>query len=103
MMPDQSQGSCMAFEDAGALGIIFHSQFRESYGVSEGLALYEKLRKERATRVQEASFRARENLNERIGWSSSTDVPGKLTIEEVCGYNMREDLMRLVALRQSQT
>ncbi|KAJ5212779.1 uncharacterized protein N7498_004425 [Penicillium cinerascens] len=96
MMPDQSQGSCMAFEDAGALGIVFHKNFREDYGVSEGLQLYEKLRKTRATRVQEASFRARENLSERIGWSSSTDRPGKLTIEEVCGYNMRDHLAELL-------
>ncbi|OQE16159.1 hypothetical protein PENSTE_c025G06280 [Penicillium steckii] len=97
MMPDQSQGSCMAFEDAGALGIIFNKTFRENYSIKEGLSLYEKLRKPRATRVQEASFRAREDLSERIGWSSSSDRPGKLTIEEVCGYNMREHLDKLVA------
>ena len=99
MMPDQSQGSCMAFEDAGALGYIFHRTFREQYGVAEGLALYERLRKPRATRVQEASFRAREDLSERIGWSSSADRPGKLTIEEVCGYDMRKHLQELVAQR----
>jgi salicylate hydroxylase len=86
----------MAFEDAGALGLVFHKNFREEYDALQGLALYEKLRKERATRVQEASFRAREDLKERIGWSSSTDRPGKLTIEEVCGYNMREHLAGLV-------
>jgi salicylate hydroxylase len=86
----------MAFEDAGALGIVFHKNFRKDYGVSEGLGLYEKLRKTRATRVQEASFRARENLSERIGWSSSTDRPGKLTIEEVCGYNMRDHFAELL-------
>ncbi|KAB8266421.1 hypothetical protein BDV30DRAFT_232474 [Aspergillus minisclerotigenes] len=97
MMPDQSQGSCMAFEDAGALGLVFHRRFREQYSVAEGLSLYEKLRKPRATRVQEASFRAREDLSERIGWSSSTDRPGKLTIEEVCGYDMRKHLDELVA------
>ncbi|KAJ5125096.1 uncharacterized protein N7515_008921 [Penicillium bovifimosum] len=96
MMPDQSQGSCMAFEDAGALGLVFHKNFRQEYSAVQGLALYEKLRKERATRIQEASFKARENLNERIGWSSSTDRPGKLTIEEVCGYDMREHLAQLV-------
>ncbi|OQE82492.1 hypothetical protein PENNAL_c0036G01837 [Penicillium nalgiovense] len=99
MMPDQSQGSCMAFEDAGALGLVFHKNFRDEYGASEGLALYENMRKERATRVQEASFRARENLNERIGWSSSIDRPGKLTIEEVCGYKMRDHLAELVRER----
>ncbi|CAI7588912.1 unnamed protein product [Penicillium pancosmium] len=97
MMPDQSQGSCMAFEDAGALGIVFNKNFRETYSTAEGLALYEKLRKPRATRVQEASFRAREDLSERIGWSSSSDRPGKLTIEEVCGYNMRDHLAELVS------
>ncbi|KAJ5995869.1 hypothetical protein N7481_002846 [Penicillium waksmanii] len=97
MMPDQSQGSCMAFEDAGALGIVFNKNFRETYSTTEGLALYEKLRKPRATRVQEASFRAREDLSERIGWSSSSDRPGKLTIEEVCGYNMRDHLAELVS------
>lgn len=86
----------MAFEDAGALGLVFHKNFRKDYGVAEGLSLYEKLRKPRATRVQEASFRAREDLSERIGWSSSSDRPGKLTIEEVCGYNMREHLTKLV-------
>lgn len=86
----------MAFEDAGALGIVFNKNFRQDYSTKEGLALYEKLRKPRATRVQEASFRAREDLGERIGWSSSSDRPGKLTIEEVCGYNMREHLSELV-------
>ncbi|KAL2854603.1 FAD/NAD(P)-binding domain-containing protein [Aspergillus pseudodeflectus] len=97
MMPDQSQGSCMAFEDAGALGLIFHRGFREEYTVETGLKLYETLRKPRATRVQEASFRAREDLNERIGWSSKTDRPGKLTIEEVCGYDMQGHLRELLA------
>ncbi|KAI9927269.1 hypothetical protein MW887_003656 [Aspergillus wentii] len=97
MMPDQSQGSCMAFEDAGASGLIFHKTFREEYSIGDGLALYEKLRKPRATRIQEASFKARENLNERIGWSSSTDQPGKLTIEEVCGYDMMGNLEELKA------
>ncbi|OOF91770.1 hypothetical protein ASPCADRAFT_9189 [Aspergillus carbonarius ITEM 5010] len=97
MMPDQSQGSCMAFEDAGALGLIFHRTFTEEYSVAEGLRLYERLRKPRATQLQAASFRAREDLNERIGWSSSTDRPGKLTIEEVCGYNMQMHLEELKA------
>lgn len=86
----------MAFEDAGALGLVFKSNFRDAYSVSQGLSLYEKLRKERATRLQDASFKAREDLNERIGWSSSTDRPGKLTIEEVCGYDMRKELAKLV-------
>ena len=32
--------------------------------------MYERIRKERATRVQQASLRATENLNERIGFTS---------------------------------
>lgn len=89
----------MAFEDAGALGLVFNRSFREDYSAMEGLKIYEELRKERATRVQEASFKARENLSERIGWSSSADRPGKLTIEEVCGYNMRDHLAKLIGER----
>ena len=34
--------------------------------------MYEKIRKERATRVQQASASAMENLNERIGFTSLT-------------------------------
>ena len=86
----------MAFEDAGALGYIYHRGFDTQYTIAEGLSLYEGLRKPRATRIQNASFRARENLNERIGWSSGTDRPGKLTIEEVCGYDMQEHLQQLM-------
>lgn len=37
-----------------------------------GLSMYEKIRKGRATRVQQASLRATENLNERIGFTSLT-------------------------------
>ncbi|OBT71041.1 hypothetical protein VF21_10624 [Pseudogymnoascus sp. 05NY08] len=87
MLPDQSQGACMAIEDAGALGIVFSPKYAQ-LSVSEKLKLYEMTRKERASRVQKASARARTDLSERIGWSSSEDRPGKLTIEEVCGYDM---------------
>ena len=48
--------------------------------------MYEKIRKERATRVQRASARAMENLNERAGFTSLTPhdmslaaAEGKLT------------------------
>ncbi|KPM41845.1 hypothetical protein AK830_g4720 [Neonectria ditissima] len=94
MMPDQSQGACMAIEDAGALGILFGDGYRD-LGVEQRLKLYEAERKPRATRLQEASRRARENLNERIGWSSKADAPDKLTIEEVCGYDMRAHIAEL--------
>lgn len=96
MMPDQSQGACMAVEDAGALGILF-SEAYEELGVREKLALYEEVRKPRATRLQDASRRARVDLSERIGWSSANDRPGKLTIEEVCGYDMEAHVAEVVA------
>ncbi|KAH3676541.1 hypothetical protein WICMUC_001976, partial [Wickerhamomyces mucosus] len=55
--------------------------------------LYERVRKPRATRIQAASLRARENLNERIGWSSKdNDRPDKLTITEICGYDIKADI-----------
>lgn len=95
MMPDQSQGACQAIEDAGALGIIFGGEYVH-LSVTERLRLYEQERKPRATKVQEASARARTDLSERIGWSSSTDRPGKLTIEEVCGYDMKRHVADLV-------
>lgn len=98
MMPDQSQGACAAFEDSGALGYIFSKKF--NFTVAEGLALYEKERKPRVTRIQQASLRARENLNERIGWSSKAEdlSENKLTIEEVCGYDMKKHIDELAGL-----
>lgn len=66
MMPDQSQGACMAIEDAAALGIIF-SEKHFNGDVQESLKVYERVRKPRATRVQAAAAKARENINERIG------------------------------------
>ncbi|KAJ4174172.1 hypothetical protein NW754_004587 [Fusarium falciforme] len=96
MMPDQSQGACMAIEDAGALGILFSEKYSD-LTVEERLKLYEAERKPRATRIQEASKRARENLNERIGWSSKNTKPGMLTIDEVCGYDMHSHIAGLVA------
>lgn len=94
MMPDQSQGACMAMEDAGALGIIFSPKYAD-LDVAEKLRLYELERKPRATRLQDASRRARIDLTERIGWSSANDRPGKLTIEEVCGYDMHAHVAEL--------
>ena len=67
MMPDQSQGACMAMEDAACLGIVFSKKYYKG-SVREALQLYEHVRKPRATKVQEAAARARENIHERIGW-----------------------------------
>ena len=78
----------MAIEDAAALGIIFSGKYGFTNDVEAGVALYEKIRKGRATRIQEASARAMENLNERMGFSSLTPhdaalaaAEGKLTSE----------------------
>ena len=71
MMPHQSQGACQAIEDAGALGIIFSAKYPEfTRDVEAGLRLYQAIRKPRASRVQEASARATENVGERIGFTS---------------------------------
>lgn len=95
MMPDQSQGAVAAFEDSGAIGYIFSNKFNLT--IDQGLKIYELARKERVTKIQAASLRARENLNERIGWSSSAkDLKDKLTIEEVCGYDMKAHIDQLV-------
>lgn len=99
MLPDQSQDSCMAIEDAGAPGCIFSIDFSSVWenDVGEGLELYEKVRKERASRVQDASKKATTDLSERIGWSSSTGKPGKLTVEEEYGYDMLAHIRYLVS------
>ena len=68
MMPDQSQGACMALEDAACLGIVFSKNYWTG-DIRDILQLYERIRKPRATKVQEAAARARENIHERIGRS----------------------------------
>ncbi|KAH8649720.1 hypothetical protein BGZ60DRAFT_389662 [Tricladium varicosporioides] len=107
MMPDQSQGACTAIEDAAALGIIFSNKYNFASSptdVRKGLQIYEQVRKPRASRVQEASARARENITERIGFSSNTTNPlykvadekKKLTIEEMNEYDMFVAIDRVV-------
>lgn len=94
MMPDQSQGACQAIEDAAALGIIFGPGYAYTTDVRAGLKLYEGIRKPRTSRVQEASARARENISERIGFSSNkhsqryrvANEGSKLTIDEMNEY-----------------
>lgn len=94
MLPDQSQGACQAIEDAAALGIIFSKKYNYAGDVRAGLELYERVRKPRASKVQAASARARENVSERIGFSSNKDSKrykvasedGKLTIDEMNEY-----------------
>lgn len=105
MMPHQSQGACQAIEDAGALGIIFSEQYPHfSNNVQAGLAMYNRIRYPRASRVQEASKRALENLNERLGFSSLPPheerlaaSQNKLTVAEMNRYVMAEDIASVVS------
>ncbi|KAI4638417.1 hypothetical protein J4E93_010217 [Alternaria ventricosa] len=99
MMPHQSQGACMAIEDAAALGILFSKDYFRG-DVQESLAVYEKVRLPRATKVQASAAKAASNINERIGFSSNTsmanykveDEAKKLTIEEMNAYDMYKDI-----------
>lgn len=68
MMPHQSQGACMAIEDAAALGILFNRKYFNG-DISQALATYEEVRLPRVTRVQSAAAKAAYNINERIGKS----------------------------------
>lgn len=72
----------MAIEDAAALGIIFSDKYGFTNDVEAGVAMYERIRKGRATRVQQSSARATENLNERIGFSSLTPHDAALAAAE---------------------
>lgn len=95
MLPDQSQGFCQAVEDAAVLGEVFGAEHFTG-DIERALMIYSKTRKERATRVQTASAKARTDLNERIGWSTGNERPGKLTIEEVCGYDLPRHVREVI-------
>lgn len=96
MLPDQSQGFCQAIEDAAVLGELFGQKHFDG-NIEQTLKLYEVIRKPRATRIQDASAKARTDLNERIGWSTGLERPGKLTIEEVCGYDLAQHVADTVS------
>jgi salicylate hydroxylase len=125
-MPHQSQGACMAIEDAAALGILFNKQHFKG-DIKESLAVYEKIRLPRATKVQASAAKAAYNINERIGkhnalvelvhiwlmftflgFSSNTslsnykveDEANKLTIEEMNGYDMYKHIDEVFAERR---
>lgn len=107
MMPHQSQGACMAIEDAAALGILFNKDYFKG-NIKESLAVYEQVRLPRATKVQSSAAKAAYNINERIGFSSNTNIPNykvedeanKLTIEEMNGYDMYKDIDQTFAERR---
>ncbi|KAJ0104033.1 hypothetical protein J7T55_009698 [Diaporthe amygdali] len=104
MFPHQSQGACMAIEDAAALGILFSKPYFNG-DVTEALGVYQKIRLPRATKVQAAAAKAAVNINERIGFSSNTNFKGykvadekqKLTIEEMNAYDMYKDIEEILA------
>jgi salicylate hydroxylase len=66
MMPHQSQGACMAIEDAAALGILFNKKLFQG-DIAESLAAYQEVRLPRVTKVQASAAKAVLNINERIG------------------------------------
>ncbi|KAK1254783.1 hypothetical protein MKX08_008778 [Trichoderma sp. CBMAI-0020] len=104
MMPHQSQGACMAIEDAAALGILFSENYF-SGDVQEALAVYDAVRLPRVTRVQSAAAKAAYNINERIGFSQNKNISTykvedekkKLTIEEMNAYDMYKDIEQALA------
>lgn len=89
MMPHQSQGACMAIEDAAAIGILFSKKYFQD--IDEALATYNEIRLPRVSRVQAAAAKAAYNINERIGFSVNKnvktynveDAKKVLTIEEM--------------------
>jgi salicylate hydroxylase len=104
MLPDQTQGHSQAIEDAAALGLVFSKQYFHQHSaqtleeaIAKALQLYEKLRMKRAAELQHASAKAREDMRERIGWAAEGVKPGKLTIEDVAGYDMEVNLAEIVA------
>ncbi|EXJ55323.1 salicylate hydroxylase [Cladophialophora yegresii CBS 114405] len=109
MMPHQSQGACMAIEDAAALGILFRKGYFDG-NVENALAVYNDVRLPRATRVQQAAAKAVYNINERIGFSNNTsiatykveDEKAKLTIEEMNAYDMYKDIEQKLAARRGE-
>ena len=64
MLPNQSQGACMAIEDAAALSLIFSKEYGycKEGSIEEGVKLYQTIRYDRATQVQAASIRATEDM-----------------------------------------
>ena len=100
MMPDQAQGFGQAIEDAAALRVVFGKEYFDG-DTKRGLRRYESVRKGRATKIQDASLRARKDPRETIGWKTGQERVGKLTIEEVCGYDL-EAHVRKVVRRENQ-
>ena len=75
----------MAIEDAAALGILFSKEYFRG-DVQESLAVYEKVRLPRATKVQASAAKAASNINERIGMYLSIIIRfgERVLTERVC-------------------
>ncbi|KAL2061586.1 hypothetical protein VTL71DRAFT_6963 [Oculimacula yallundae] len=109
MMPHQSQGACMAIEDAGALGVIFSKKYFRG-DIDESLSVYNTIRLPRVTKVQSAAARAAYNINERIGFSANKNVAtykvedekAKLTIEEMNAYDIPMDVAERLAVMRGE-
>ncbi|PNY23449.1 Uncharacterized protein TCAP_06609 [Tolypocladium capitatum] len=87
MMPHQSQGACMAIEDAAALGILFNkANFRGD--VAEALAVYDDVRLPRFS------------VNKDTPTYRVDDPKKILTIEEMNAYDMHKDVEEQLAARR---
>lgn len=88
MMPFGAQGANIAIEDGAALGILLKGNGQND--IADSLAKFEKLRKNRAARVQIlSSVRAgRETeVQEKLSKYLDSDVPGKLNHRSIFFYN----------------
>lgn len=74
----------MAIEDAACLGLVFSKKHFDG-DIRKSLRIYEDVRKPRASRVQAASARARENIHERIGMISHS----RLVVERAVADSVR--------------
>jgi len=99
MLPHQAQGASQAIEDAAALGIIFSDKYSFTNDVEAGVSIYEKIRKNRTARVQQASIRGGEDTAERMGFArlSPHDMAvaaanGKVTVNEINLYEMHKHI-----------
>lgn len=99
MFPDQNQGYSQAVEDAAALSLVFSPEYAKIWTghVDFGLKLYEKVRKDRATTVQNASLAASKDFRARFGFKHADDPPDKLTLEWLCEYEIEKHVAQVMS------
>nr|XP_036575409.1 putative salicylate hydroxylase [Colletotrichum truncatum]KAF6781972.1 putative salicylate hydroxylase [Colletotrichum truncatum] len=80
MLPHQGQGGAMGIEDGAALGIVF-ANITDSSQIEERLALYEKLRRSRASAIQILSNVGLDQShlvkNDLLEFLKEEDIPSK--------------------------